>query len=98
MSDVQKRCAEKILTQVKFTGTVQIPPSSLQHDLKGVFNNPLSSDVQITVEGYEGRHFVLLLLVSLAGKTCLYGFGRLKCCVPLFFFTFFGTFARITRK
>jgi hypothetical protein len=39
------------------TGRVEIPASTLHSDLKQMFNNPLSSDVQLTVEEYTGTPF-----------------------------------------
>ena len=38
-------------------GKVDIPASTLQSDLKQMFNNTLSSDVQLTVEDYSGNYF-----------------------------------------
>lgn len=57
------------------TGKVEIPASTLQSDLKQMFNNPLSSDVQLTVEDYTGTpisaHRALLAARSEAFKAML---------------------------
>jgi len=57
------------------TGKVEIPASTLQSDLKQMFNNPLSSDVQLTVEDYNGppisAHRALLAARSEAFKAML---------------------------
>jgi speckle-type POZ protein len=57
------------------TGKVDIPASTLQNDLKQMFNNPLSSDVQLTVEDYSGTpisaHRALLAARSEAFKAML---------------------------
>jgi len=57
------------------TGKVEIPASTLQSDLKQMFNNPLSSDVQLTVEDFTGpplsAHRALLAARSEAFKAML---------------------------
>eukprot|EP01111_Echinosteliopsis_oligospora_P018272 TRINITY_DN8270_c0_g1_i1.p1 TRINITY_DN8270_c0_g1~~TRINITY_DN8270_c0_g1_i1.p1 ORF type:complete len:460 (+),score=97.23 TRINITY_DN8270_c0_g1_i1:147-1526(+) len=56
-------------------GKVDIPPSTLQNDLGQMYNNPLSSDVQLTVEDYPGAplcaHKALLAARSEAFKAML---------------------------
>jgi len=57
------------------TGRVEIPASTLHSDLKQMFNNPLSSDVQLTVEDSTGppicAHRALLAARSEAFKAML---------------------------
>jgi len=57
------------------TGTVHVPPSALTENMRAVFNNPLSSDLQLTVEGNEGEpifaHKVILTNRSEAFKAML---------------------------
>jgi len=57
------------------TGSVPVPPSTLQHDLRQMFNNEVSSDIQLAVEGGEGKliyaHRVLLAARSETFKAML---------------------------
>lgn len=49
-------------------GRVEIPASTLHSDLKQMFNNPLSSDVQLTVEDNSGIFYLLLFFFRAFAK------------------------------